>query len=81
MFNISDINFISKIKTLKLKSVYQLQIGNDNLDQVAFEVYNSTLYWYYIAYYNDVINPFELINQGFTTLRLFNKSDLEELLG
>jgi hypothetical protein len=56
--------------THKLKS-------NDTLDSLALKYYNNPTYWWVIAYYNDIQDPFKPLRNKFETLRIPSISSIE----
>lgn len=81
MFDLRNLSIVLSIKSLPVYMVIDLDESLDNLDYISTKYYGSTDYWSYLAYFNDVINPFQLVDQGFTTLKLFSKTDIDKVSG
>lgn len=78
--NLNDINLLNVINELKTDKYIELEVGIDHVDIIALKEYGDYNYWIYVAMYNNIQIPFNLIEQGFTKIRLFLKSDLETRL-
>lgn len=81
MFSLTNLNFVNQIKNLKVDKIVPLSMGQDDLDLIAFQLYGNSFYWSYLAYYNDILNPFDLLTQGFTSIRVFNRIEFDNLIG
>ena len=53
---LSNQNFIKDLKKIKN---YE-EFSSENLDFLAKKYYNNTGYWWIIALYNDIVNPFNV---------------------
>lgn len=51
--------------------------SNDTLDSLALKYYNNPTFWWIIAYYNDIQDPFKPLIAKFETLRIPSISSLE----
>ncbi|BCG50072.1 hypothetical protein [Ralstonia phage RP13] len=80
MLSISNLGIVNDVKALQLSSIYQIQSGLDSLDIIAITLFGDQNYWKYLAYYNDIENPFGLISQGYTSIKVFSKSDIDLLI-
>lgn len=81
MFSLARPDIASKVKSLPIAGVVSVYTGRDSLDQLSEEYYGSTEYWSYLAYYNDILDPFNLVSQGLVSIKLFKKHDLDKLEG
>jgi len=81
MLSLNNLNIVTLIKALPVSSIYTLSKGLDSLDIICNTEYGSDLEYYkYLAYYNDILMPFNLIDQGIYQINLFNKKDLLPLV-
>lgn len=79
-FNTVDKKYIYGIGTQMLKNTtYALHKveQSDTLDYLALKYYNNPTYWWVIAYYNDIIDAFEVLNKRYKTLKIPNISGIE----
>jgi hypothetical protein len=51
--------------------------SNDTLDSLALKYYNNPTFWWVIAYYNDIQDPFRPLKDKFVTLRIPSISSIE----
>lgn len=51
--------------------------SNDTLDSLALKYYNNPTYWWVIAYYNDIQDPFKPLKNKYKTLRIPSISNVE----
>ena len=51
--------------------------SNDTLNSLALKYYNNPTFWWIIAYFNDIQDPFKPIMQKYKTLRIPNISNIE----
>lgn len=49
----------------------------DTLDSLALKYYNNPTYWWVIAYFNDVQDPFLPLSEHYKTLKIPNISTIE----
>lgn len=56
--------------THKVKSI-------DTLDSLALKYYNNPTFWWVIAYFNNIQDPFKPIRNKYTTLKIPNISGIE----
>lgn len=80
IFNWYHPDIAEQIKNLMLDKEVELTVGYDHIDLLAYQLYGDYDYWIPLAIYNDVVNPFDLVDQGFTSIKLFNKDDYNNLL-
>jgi hypothetical protein len=80
MLPIDNLNVVNQVKVLKLNQVVDLVKGQDNLDQLCIQLYGDQSYWKYLAWYNDIFIPFELVSQGYQAINAFSKTDIDGLI-
>jgi hypothetical protein len=56
--------------TYKLKS-------NDTLNSLALKFYNNPTFWWVIAYFNNIQDPFKPLRHKFKTIKIPNISSIE----
>ena len=44
--------------------------SNDTLDSLALKYYNNPTFWWIIAYFNDIQDPFKPLRHKYTTLKI-----------
>ena len=49
----------------------------DTLDSLALTYYNNPTYWWIIAYFNDIIDPFILLHSKFKTIKIPSISSIK----
>lgn len=50
---------------------------DDNLDSLALQYYNNPTYWWVIAYFNKITDPFIQLSTKFTVIKIPNISSVE----
>lgn len=45
-------------------------LATDTLDSLALKYYNNPTYWWAIAYFNNILNPFEKLIDRFTIIKI-----------
>ena len=80
ILSLNNLDITRRIKELRLYTHIDLIKGRDNLDQISLDKFNSYDYCYGLAIYNDVINPFKLIEQNIIRIKIFNKNDYDNLM-
>lgn len=80
IFDYAHPDLPKKIKTLIVDKTVDVSIGSDHVDLYAKMYYNDYDYWIPLCMYNDIINPFNLVDQGITKFKLFKKVDYQELI-
>lgn len=50
---------------------------DDSLDSLALKYYNDPTYWWIIAYFNNIIDPFTPLHGKFSIIRIPNISSIE----
>ena len=68
----------SILTTISYYDVYLVE-AEDWWDNIAFKIYGDVQYWWVIALFNNVINPFEELTPG-TSLKILKKNYLFQLL-
>ena len=51
--------------------------SNDTLNSLALKYYNNPTFWWVIAYYNNIQDPFKPLRNKYDTLRIPNISSIE----
>ena len=51
--------------------------SNDTLNSLALKYYNNPTFWWVIAYYNDIQDPFKPLSDKYDTLKIPNISNIE----
>jgi hypothetical protein len=51
--------------------------SNDTLDSLALKYYNNPTFWWVIAYYNNIQDPFKPLRKKYETLRIPSISSIE----
>lgn len=80
MLDLNNLDLSNKIKALSMWKVLDLSVGSDHLDIIAITEYGDYDYWYAIAIYNTILNPFDLIDQGVNSVKLFDKTEFDNLV-
>ena len=52
-------------------------VPEDTLDSLALNYYNNPSYWWIIAYFNDIPDPFIDLHKRYTTLKIPSISSIE----
>lgn len=60
----------SEFVTHKVKS-------NDTLNSLALKYYNNPTFWWIIAYFNDIQDPFKALKNKYTTLKIPSIASIE----
>lgn len=79
-FNTVDKKYIYGIGSQVLKNTsYTLHTvePTDTLDYLALKYYNNPIYWWVIAYYNDIIDAFDPLINHYKALKIPNISGIE----
>lgn len=50
---------------------------DDSLDSLALKYYNDPTYWWIIAYFNDIIDPFKTLKDKFDVIKIPSISSIE----
>jgi hypothetical protein len=51
--------------------------SNDTLNSLALKYYNNPMYWWVIAYFNNIQDPFKPLRDKYKTLKIPNISSIE----
>ena len=51
--------------------------NNDTLNSLALKYYNNPTFWWVIAYFNDIQDPFKQLIKKYETLKIPNISSIE----
>lgn len=51
--------------------------SNDTLSSLALKYYNNPTFWWVIAYFNDIQDPFKPLKNKYVTLKIPNISSIE----
>lgn len=51
--------------------------SNDTLDSLALKYYNNPTFWWVIAYYNNIQDPFKPLRKKYETIRIPSISSIE----
>jgi hypothetical protein len=64
---------------LKNTSEYLTHVvkSNDTLNSLALKYYNNPTFWWVIAYFNDIQDPFKPLRDKFETIRIPSISSIE----
>lgn len=52
-------------------------VNRDTLNSLALKYYNNPTFWWVIAYFNDIQDPFKPLVDKYTTLKIPNISSVE----
>lgn len=69
-----------RIRNLRPIGKHSLVRGQDQLDLISYNVYGDESYWKALAIYNNILNPFDLIDSGISFITLFDKNELDLIL-
>ena len=72
-------NIKVKINGEKANTEYVSHIvkSNDTLNSLALKYYNNPTFWWVIAYFNDIQDPFKPLRNKYTTLKIPNIASVE----
>jgi hypothetical protein len=71
-----DVAGICKAMKLDTPYISHKLIASDTLDSLALKYYNNPTYWWAIAYFNKIIDPFKPLVSRYTVIKIPNLSGI-----
>lgn len=66
----------TNLKTTSEFSTHEVR-SNDTLESLALKYYNNPIYWWVIAYFNNIQDPFKPLRTKYKTLKIPSISSIE----